>query len=102
VARTPYLQALEFSTISAIETLVKFVSKKGQNPYQKKHLAMLTTPAVFIPTDNCAGGIFYRKPRVCASCRLAGDSILLFLENLDVLLHFLQKVSKRQSPQCMV
>ena len=46
MARTPYLQALEFSTISAIETLVKFVSKKGQNPYQKKHLAMLTTPAV--------------------------------------------------------
>jgi hypothetical protein len=57
---------------------------------------------VFIPTDNCAGGIFCRKPRVCASCRLVGDSILLFLENLDVLLHFLQKVSKRQSPQCMV
>ena len=46
MARTPYLQALEFSTISAIETLVKFVSKKGQNPYQKKHLAMLTTPAI--------------------------------------------------------
>ena len=46
MARTPYLQALEFSTISAIETLVKFVSKKGQNPYQTRHLAMLTTPAV--------------------------------------------------------
>jgi hypothetical protein len=52
VARTPYLQALEFSTISAIETLVKFVLKKGQNPYQKKHLAMLTTPAVFKSTGK--------------------------------------------------
>ena len=46
MAGTSYLQALGFSTISALETLVKFVSKKGQNPYQKKHLAMLTTPAV--------------------------------------------------------
>ena len=52
MARTPYLQALEFSTISAIETLVKFVSKKGQNPYQKKHLAMLTTPAVLKSTGK--------------------------------------------------
>ena len=42
----PYSQALEFSTISALETLVKIASKKGQNPCQKKHLAMLTTPAV--------------------------------------------------------
>ena len=46
MAGTSYLQALGFSTISALETLVKFVSNKGQNPYQKKHLAMLTTPAV--------------------------------------------------------
>lgn len=54
-AGTSYLQALEFSTISALETLAKFVSKKGQNPYQKKHLAMLTTPAGDIVLD-CFGG----------------------------------------------
>ena len=46
MAGTSYLQALEFSTISALETLAKTISKKGQNPYQKKHLAMLTTPSV--------------------------------------------------------
>ena len=45
-AGTSYLLALEFSTNSALETFAKIVSKKGQNPCQKKHLAMLTTPAV--------------------------------------------------------
>ena len=60
MSRTPYLQALEFSTISAIETLVKFVSKKGQNPYQKKHLAMLTTPADVL-LDRLSACLYFLK-----------------------------------------
>jgi hypothetical protein len=63
----PYSQALEFSTISALETLVKIASKKGQNPYQKKHLAMLTTPPEFKPQSFAQQGFETFLPRqMCA------------------------------------
>ena len=61
-------------------------------------------PSVFIPTDNCAGGIFCRKPRVCSGCIFPSslgirDSLGIFPKRLDFIRFYLGKFNKNLNSQ---